>query len=71
MVSGTQKECLEMIGCYGKGKAKKLSEIIATTLLASEIDICVGITSDDFLASHKKARMHTREKAFQQGETKE
>jgi len=63
---GTQRECLEIIGCHGKGKSKKFAEIIAATLLAGEIGICAGITSDEFLEPHKIARVHTREKAFQQ-----
>lgn len=63
---GTQQECLRVIGCYGQNKAKKFAEIIAATLLAGEIGICAGITSDEFLEPHKRARMFTREKAFQQ-----
>jgi len=60
----TQRECLEMLGCYGKGKAKKFAEIIGATLLAGEIGICAGITSEHFLDPHKRARVHTRKKAF-------
>lgn len=60
----TQRECLEMIGCYGKGKAKKFSEIVAATLLAGEIGICAGITTDEFLAPHVRASVYTKEKAY-------
>jgi hydroxymethylglutaryl-CoA reductase (NADPH) len=63
---GTQRECLEIIGCYGQGKSKKFAEIIGATLLAGEIGICAGITSDEFLKPHIEARVHTREKAFEQ-----
>lgn len=63
---GTQRECLEIIDCYGRGKSKKFAEIIAATLLAGEIGICAGITSDEFLEPHIRARVYTREKAFQQ-----
>jgi hydroxymethylglutaryl-CoA reductase (NADPH) len=66
---GTQQECLRVLGCYGEGKSKKFAEIIAATLLAGEIGICAGITSDEFLEPHKRARVFTREKAFQQKET--
>ena len=62
----TQRECLEIIGCYGQGKSKKFAEIIAATLLAGEIGICAGITSDQFLKPHIKSRIYTREKAFEQ-----
>jgi hydroxymethylglutaryl-CoA reductase (NADPH) len=61
---GTQRECLEMIGCYGRGKAKKFAEIVATTLLAGELGICAGLTSGAFLAPHVKAAQYTRAKAY-------
>ena len=61
---GTQRECLEMMGCYGKGKAKKFAEIVGAALLAGEIGICAGITTKHFLDPHKRARAHTREKAY-------
>jgi hydroxymethylglutaryl-CoA reductase len=57
-----------MIGCYGQGRSRKFAEIVAATLLAGEIGICAGITSDEFLKPHITARIHTREKAFQQGD---
>jgi hydroxymethylglutaryl-CoA reductase (NADPH) len=66
---GTQRECLEMIGCYGKGKSGKFAEVVAATLLAGEIGICAGITTDQFLDPHKRAREHTRAKALEE-ETK-
>jgi hydroxymethylglutaryl-CoA reductase (NADPH) len=62
---GTQRECLEMIGCYGKDGSRKFAEILAAALLAGEIGICAGITTDEFLDPHKRARAFTREKAFQ------
>ena len=61
---GTQRECLEIIGCYGKGNSRKFAEIIAAALLAGEIGICAGITSDEFLEPHIRARVYTKEKAF-------
>ncbi|OGW83897.1 MAG: hypothetical protein A2987_06870 [Omnitrophica bacterium RIFCSPLOWO2_01_FULL_45_10] len=62
---GTQRECLELLGCYGVGKAKKFAEIIAATLLAGEIGICAGITSEEFLDPHKRARVHTVARAYE------
>jgi len=61
---GTQKECLDILGCYGHDKAMKFAEIIGATLLAGELGICAGITSEHFLDPHKRARIHTREKAY-------
>jgi hydroxymethylglutaryl-CoA reductase (NADPH) len=65
---GTQRECLEMIGCYGAGKSGKFAEVLGATLLAGEIGICAGITTDEFLDPHKRARAFTREKALREAE---
>lgn len=35
----TQRECLELMGCYGKGKAYKLLEIAAATVVAGELSL--------------------------------
>ena len=64
----TQRECLEMIGCYGRGKVSKFAEIVGAALVAGELGICSGITSVHFLDPHKRAREHTRQKAFVQKE---
>lgn len=61
---GTQKECLEMIGCYGKGKSKKFAEIVAAVLLSGELGICAGITSGEFQKPHMRASAVTRQKAY-------
>jgi len=49
----TQKDCLEMVGCYGSGKAKKLAEIIAGVVLAGEISLGAAISSLDWVAAHE------------------
>lgn len=61
---GTQKECLEMIDCYGKEKSKKFAEIVAAVLLSGELGICAGITSGEFQKPHIRASRHTKEKAY-------
>ena len=35
----TQRECLEIMECFGKGKAKKLAEIDAGLVLAGELSL--------------------------------
>jgi hydroxymethylglutaryl-CoA reductase (NADPH) len=35
----TQRECLEIMGCFGKGKAMKLAEIAAGLVLAGELSL--------------------------------
>ncbi|MFZ5563001.1 MAG: hydroxymethylglutaryl-CoA reductase, partial [Thermodesulfobacteriota bacterium] len=56
----TQRECLEILGCYGKGKVMKLAEIAAATALAGEISLMSAINIDklsrsiDWVSSHEK-----------------
>jgi hydroxymethylglutaryl-CoA reductase (NADPH) len=50
----TQRECLEMIGCYGTGKSKKFAEIVAVTALAGEISLAASIVAGDFTTAHEK-----------------
>jgi hydroxymethylglutaryl-CoA reductase (NADPH) len=50
----TQRECLEILGCRGKGKVKKLAEIIAAVALAGEISLGAAISSLDWVSSHEK-----------------
>jgi len=41
-----------MLGCYGAGKAKKLAEIAAATVLAGEISIFAAIVAGEFASAH-------------------
>jgi hydroxymethylglutaryl-CoA reductase (NADPH) len=50
----TQRECLEVLGCVGKGKVNKLAEIIAGVALAGEISLAAAISSSDWVSSHEK-----------------
>lgn len=50
---GTSRECLEMLGCFGAGKARKLAEIAAATLLAGELSIAGAIASGEMVAAHE------------------
>lgn len=50
----TQQECLKMLGCVGRGKAKKLAEIIAGVVLAGEISLASAISSNDWVSSHEQ-----------------
>jgi hydroxymethylglutaryl-CoA reductase (NADPH) len=49
-----QCECLEILGCYGKGTVNKLAEIIAGVVLAGEISLASAISSSDWVSSHEK-----------------
>lgn len=50
----TQRECLELMDCNGKGKVMKLAEIIAGVVLAGEISLASAISSSDWVSSHEK-----------------
>jgi hydroxymethylglutaryl-CoA reductase (NADPH) len=48
----TQKECLEMLGCYGRGRASKFAEICAAVVLAGETSLTGAILHGDWVSSH-------------------
>jgi hydroxymethylglutaryl-CoA reductase (NADPH) len=50
----TQNECLQMMDCVGKGKAKKLAEIAAAVVAAGDISIANAVVADEFVDSHEK-----------------
>jgi hydroxymethylglutaryl-CoA reductase (NADPH) len=50
---GTSRECLEMLGCYGNGKAAKFAEIVSATLLAGELSMGGAIASGEFVDAHE------------------
>jgi hydroxymethylglutaryl-CoA reductase (NADPH) len=49
----TQRECLELIGCSGVGKAKKFAEICAALTIAGEISITAAISAGHFTEAHR------------------
>ena len=49
----TQKECLEMMDCFGKDRARKFAEIVAGVVLAGEISLGSAISSLDWVSSHE------------------
>jgi len=50
----TQKECLEALGCYGKGKVNKLAEIVAATVLCGELSLGSAIVANEWVSSHER-----------------
>ena len=48
----TQRECIEMLGCYGAGKVRKLAEIVAATVLCGEISLGSAIVAEEWVAAH-------------------
>jgi len=48
----TQRECLEMLGCYGKGKVQKFAEIVAATVLCGELSLGSAVVAEEWVAAH-------------------
>ena len=48
----TQRECLEMLGCSGAGKADKFAEICAGVVLAGETSLSAAVIHGDWVSSH-------------------
>jgi hydroxymethylglutaryl-CoA reductase (NADPH) len=50
----TQRECLEIMGCTGRGTVNKLAEIVAGVALAGELSLAAAISSLDWVSSHER-----------------
>jgi hydroxymethylglutaryl-CoA reductase (NADPH) len=48
----TQRECLEVLGCYGTGKVEKLAEIVAATVLCGELSLGSAIVAEEWVDAH-------------------
>jgi hydroxymethylglutaryl-CoA reductase (NADPH) len=48
----TQRECLELMDCYGTGKVQKLTEIIAATVLCGELSLGSAIVAEEWVDAH-------------------
>lgn len=51
---GTQRECLELLDCYGRDRCKKFAEIVGAVALAGEISLASAISSSDWVSSHEQ-----------------
>jgi len=49
----TQRECLEMLGCYGAGKVLKLTEIVAATVLCGELSLGSAVVAGEWVTAHE------------------
>ena len=50
----SQREALSMMDCHGRGKAPKLAEVIAATILGGEISMGAAIASREFVGAHER-----------------
>lgn len=50
----TQRECLQLLGCYGTGNVKKFAEIVAATVLCGELSLGTAVIADEWVSSHEQ-----------------
>ncbi|MEW6737768.1 MAG: hydroxymethylglutaryl-CoA reductase [Acidobacteriota bacterium] len=50
----TQRECLELLGCYGENRVKKFAEIVAATVLCGELSLGTAIAAEQWVSSHEQ-----------------
>ncbi len=50
----TQRECLELLGCYGPGRVRKLAEIVAATVLCGEVSLGAAVVADEWVTAHER-----------------
>jgi hydroxymethylglutaryl-CoA reductase (NADPH) len=50
----TQRECLEMLGCYGPGNVYKLAEIVAATVLCGELSLGSAAIAGEWVEAHDR-----------------
>ena len=48
----TQRECLELLGCYGVGRVNRLAEIVAATVLCGELSLGSAIVAEQWVHAH-------------------
>jgi hydroxymethylglutaryl-CoA reductase (NADPH) len=50
----TQRECLDLLGCYGAGRARAFAEICAAVVLAGETSLACAVVNDDWVTAHER-----------------
>src|SRR3954471_9981142 len=48
----TQRECLELLGCYGKDGVRKFTEIVAATVLCGELSLGSAVVAEEWVEAH-------------------
>jgi hydroxymethylglutaryl-CoA reductase (NADPH) len=48
----TQRECLELLDCYGRDKVRKFAEIVAATVLCGELSLGSAIVAEEWVEAH-------------------
>ncbi len=56
----TQRQCLDMMGCYGGDHANKFAEICAAVVLAGETSLASAVLHGDWVSSHERLGRNRR-----------
>jgi hydroxymethylglutaryl-CoA reductase (NADPH) len=48
----TQRECLELLDCYGRDKVRKFAEIVAATVLCGELSLGSAVVAEEWVDAH-------------------
>src|SRR4051812_14990166 len=48
----TQRDCLELLGCYGTDKVRKFTEIVAATVLCGELSLGSAVVAEEWVEAH-------------------
>jgi hydroxymethylglutaryl-CoA reductase (NADPH) len=60
----TARNCLEMMGCFGPGEARKFAAICAATALVGELSLIGSMSAGDFAQAHRRyGRRHGNQPA--------
>jgi hydroxymethylglutaryl-CoA reductase (NADPH) len=51
---GTARECLELLGCAGAGRARRFAEIAAATVLAGDLSLLASFCTHEFVPAHER-----------------
>jgi len=54
----TQRECLELLGCFGAGNVRKFAEIAAGVVLAGELSLASAIAASEWVSAHERYGRH-------------
>jgi len=50
----TQRECLELLGCYGTGRVRKFTEIVAATVFCGEVSLGSAVVAEAWVVAHDR-----------------
>lgn len=50
----TQRECLELLGCYGAGRVRKFAEIATATVLCGELSLGSAVVAGEWVDAHER-----------------